>query len=217
MSDDDYFYDDSSSESQEQAPIEQAPQAPTVSYEQFQALQQQLQELQSNPLKQMGYERIQQQSNRFDPSDPNVRGATEFLQAQGVMTREAYRAERCEELAVENGYVSEDHLVSTFKTEYFGAKDPIAKAELQKIDQLYLRAPAQAIKEFKSYLDKKSSNIPQNQSYGHVPNSNNQAPSQNGTQFNSMEEFNSFRRNNPVKGEEYMRRWMQSGNPPFKA
>jgi hypothetical protein len=208
----------SSYEGDSQQPV-QAPQpAPpaTVSLEQFNQLQQQLAALQANPLQSIGYQPVQQNTPQWTPEQEKL--SKQFLEAQGVVTREDLRQERISMAAEAAGYVNREHLEATFNSVYFEAhkgNNTQQIAELQRIANVYDSNPAAAIKAFEKFKSSQSQAPTQSQSFGHVP-SQNPAQSQSAPRFSNAQEFNSFRQSNPAEGERMMKDWIEKKIAPFQ-
>lgn len=207
-----------------QEQIQQA-QPTQPSYEQllqgYQTLQSQFEQLKANPLASLGYQPIQQGGNRFNPEDPAVKEAREFLQAQGVLTKDALAEqlaqEAREEFALNHGYENTQHLAADFWGQYYAAKSPQAKAELEGLMNLYESGNraniAKAIKGFNDYKQRSQNTVSQSQSFGHVPQG--QAVQQSSVpRFRSANEFNGWlRTQEPAKQRQIMADW-QAGKIP---
>lgn len=196
----------------QQQQVQQPPQY--VSVEQYNALQQQLQQLQSNPLQGLGYQPVPK-GPEFDPE--RVATAKQFLQAEGVMTKADFQEFQQEMAAQEAGYHNAEHAVSAYRSFYYDAQaknDTQKIAELNQIAQIFETNPRQAIKAFQA-LSQRAQNaaLPQqSQTFGHVPS---QQQAQSKPRFNSMEEFNAFRTSNPAEGEQLMRDWIEKKISPI--
>ena len=232
FTDNEYFSDETGGEVQYEQATQDETQGQDQSqpnYEQlsqgFQALQAQLQALQANPLQSLGYQPIQQNQDRFNPQDPAVQQAKEFLQAQGVMDKnslvEYLAAETREEVALNAGYENSHHLETAFNSLLYDAKTPQAKAELASIAQLYNSGSragiAKAVKAFTDYKQRSQNQIVGNQTFGHVPQSQNTQNNSQVPKFRSVNEFNGWlRTQDPAKQRAIYADW-QSGkiSDPF--
>ncbi len=188
----------------------------------IQQLQSELANVKANPLASLGYQPIQQQG-RFNNEDPAVKEAREFLQAQGVLTKESLTTmladEAREESAVNAGFENSQHLAANFWNEFYSTNSPQTKAELQNLYNLYESGSkaniAKAVKGFKDYQERKQSgSIPaQSQTFGRVPQ-NQPAQQSPVPRFKSANEFNGWlRTQDPVKQRQVMMDW-QAGKIP---
>jgi hypothetical protein len=226
MSTDEYssYFEEPADNNQSENYQDQEPSQPP--YEQlaqsFQALQAQMQALQANPLQSLGYQPIQPPQGRFNPEDPAVKEAREFLQAQGVLTQDALKEtlanQSQEEFAVSHGWENTQHLAADFWNHYYSAKSPQAKAELDSLNNLYgsgNRANiAKAVKGFQEYKTRSQSQVTGSQTFGHVPQGQNTQNNSQVPRFKSANEFNGWMRNqDPAKQREIYANW-QAGNIP---
>lgn len=228
---DDYSNNQGGQDNTVQQPI-QAPTGPTI--EQLsgviQSLKTELDSLKTNPLASLGYQPIQQAGPQYDPI--KEKEAKEFLSAQGVLTKESYAemvaTETREEAAMSQGFQNSDHLIATYKSEYYApGLSPQAKAELESIANLFdsgSRANIQrAVKGFKDYQDRKQQNSQplQNQTFGRVPQGQNtQSQSAGGWPFGKVggaQEYNSWRRTaDPQMVSQLEQKWQRGQIPdPF--
>lgn len=221
MSSEDYSYAENyfSEPAPQEQPIQEAPvqqpQAPQVDYQQQLAtVMQELNQLKANPLQSLGYQPIQQKP-QFDPEAEAT--AKKFLEMQGVMTEEKFQSIQRDTAAQEAGYYNARHIESEYDSLFFKAQQTNNAqqiAELNRIGQLYGTNPRMAIQAFKKFQEgSQSASLPQqSQTFGHVPS---QQQAQSKPRFNSIDEFNAFRMQNPQEGEKLMRDWIEKKISPI--
>lgn len=194
------------------APAAEQSQQNFVPVEQFNQLQQQLQELQNNPLKPLGYQKVDQ-GPQVDPEV--LRQTQEFLKSQGVVTQEDLASRERESAAVEHGFVNKHHVESEFDSIYYSTTDQTKIAQLNQIQQMYQVNPRAAIKRFSEFKQGAQQPTPQNQTLGHQPSAQ---PAKSTPRFESHAEFMNYVNKNPKEGRELMNQWMNDSsgkNNPF--
>jgi hypothetical protein len=185
---------------------QQPPPPPSVSFEQFSALQAELAALKANPLQSIGYQPVQQNQPKWTPDQEAVSKA--FLEAQGVVTKQDLLNERINDAAEANGFAGKEHVESAFRAEWYGAlqsQNTQKQAELKQLASLYDSNPRAAIKAFKQMQDRPTAPL-QNQSFGHVPSNGQQTRQQ--PRFANNQEFLAYGRSNPVEFKQIYDEWM---------
>lgn len=197
-----------------------------VSLEQYQALQDKFNQIEPH------VNQLQQLQNVFNPGpqynfDPQaVEAQKHFLQQEGYMTKADYQAEMQKQqsamrdsAAMEHGFVNSQHVESVFNNAWFTAQknnDTQTQAQLKSIGQMYGVNPRLAIQKFNEFQSKaQSGSAPvTNQTLGH---STSAQPSSNQPRFNSWQDFQAYKQQNPVEYGKLMQAWMADDSKvPYK-